>query len=278
MFLANIAKRTISGLLPKLTTAYRMLRDALDRREPLKATPWGFVLAGNRSMALGEFEPLETETLRRIMPEVDILVNVGANIGYYCCHALSLGKQVVAVEPIERNIAYLLRNIKENGWSSKVEIFPVALGEKSDILPIWGGRTGASLVRGWAGNPDTYVTYVPILTLDRVLGTVLQGTRALIVIDVEGVEYEVLKGALSTLENVPRPIWIVEIGVTIHQPKERKVNPYLADTFKLFYEFGYSAYAIDSDLTPITMESVIRAAKLKSGLPAHNFLFKSTGT
>ena len=66
---------------------------------------------------------------------MDVLVNVG----YYCCHALSLDKPVIAVESISRNLQYLMRNITENGWAEQAEIFPVALGTKADVLKMCGG-------------------------------------------------------------------------------------------------------------------------------------------
>jgi hypothetical protein len=45
-----------------------------------KETPMGFKLAGNRTMQQGKFEPEETEIVRKILPKVDIFINVGANI------------------------------------------------------------------------------------------------------------------------------------------------------------------------------------------------------
>ena len=56
-------------------------------------TPWGFSLAGHETMAAGKFYPQETRLMRDLSQEVDLLVNVGANVGYYCCHALSLGNR-----------------------------------------------------------------------------------------------------------------------------------------------------------------------------------------
>ena len=124
---------------PKVAQFYRNTRDLLDRNNPSIKTPWGFVFAGHSAMAAGTFEPSETQLVRELLQEVDILVNVGANVGYYCCHALSMGKAVIAVEPIARNLHYLLRNIHENGWSAQAEVFPVALGEEASILKMWGG-------------------------------------------------------------------------------------------------------------------------------------------
>ena len=90
-------------------------------------------------MADGSFEPEESAIVRKLLADVDLLVNVGANVGYYCWHALSMGKPMIAIEPITRNLHYLLKNIQNNGWSNQAEVFPVALGAGADILQIWGG-------------------------------------------------------------------------------------------------------------------------------------------
>lgn len=265
---------SLAEQFPKLAQFYRNSRDQLDRNQPAKDTPWGFKFAGHEEMATGTFEPNETGLVRNLLQDVDILVNIGANVGYYCCHALSLGKPVIAVEPITRNLHYLMRNIVENGWAKQVEIFPVALGSQSDILKIWGGGTGASLIKGWAGIPESYVTQVPVMTLDRILCTSLQGKQAMILADVEGAEYAMLQGALTTLQNKPKPIWMIEIGSTSHQPKGIKVNPHLIPTFELFFKYGYTAKTADLEQMVVDMQMLRSAAKGESELPSHNFLFQ----
>jgi FkbM family methyltransferase len=225
-------------------------------------------------MAAGTFEPDETAIVREILQDSDLLINVGANVGYYCCHALSMGKPVIAMEPVARNLHYLLRNIHENGWAGQAEIYPVALGAKTDILQMWGGGTGASLVKGWAGIPESYFAQVPVLTLDRIVLAALQGQRALIIVDVEGAEYNMLQGSIKTLEHKHRPVWLVEIGSTTHQPQGVTVNPYLTRTFRLFFERGYVATTADAAQSPIDSSLVQRVAEGNGAFGTHNFLFK----
>lgn len=89
-------------------------------------------------MATGSFELEETAVILKSLADVEVLVSMGANIYYYCCHALSLGKSVIAVEPNTRNLHYLLKNIKNNGWEKSAEVFPVGMGSGVDILQMWG--------------------------------------------------------------------------------------------------------------------------------------------
>lgn len=140
-------------LFPKFARFYRNIRDLLDRNNPSIKSPWGFQLAGHPAMATGTFEPAETQLVRKLLQEVDILVNVGANVGYYCSHALSMGKPVIAVEPNTRNLHYLLKNIQNNGWLKLAEVFPVAIGSGTDILPMWGGGHRCISGQGVGSNP-----------------------------------------------------------------------------------------------------------------------------
>lgn len=259
---------------PGVSLLARNLRDQLDRRAPLMHTPWGFGLAGHAAMAKGVFEPEETKLVRKLLGDVEIFVNVGANIGYYCCHALSCGNSVIAIEPMERNMHYLLKNIHGNGWAGKAQVFPVAAGATTGVLEMWGSGTGASLVRGWAGIPESYVRLVPVLTLDRILGNALAGRKALILADIEGAELGMLEGALSTLDNNPRPVWLIEISATEHQPAGVSMNPNFVMTFDMFFSRGYSAYTADSEMRCVDMDDVLKIEAGDLTLATHNFLFR----
>lgn len=259
---------------PVIAMSYRNLRDQIDRHQPSIKSPWGFTLAGHKDMAEGRFEPEETELVRALLKEVDILVNVGANVGYYCCHALSLGKPVIAAEPIPRNIHYLLRNITENGWTQQAEIFPIALGKKTDVLKMWGSGTGASLIKGWAGTPESYSDRVPVMTLDRILGDALYDKKALILIDVEGAEYMMLQGSSKALSNDPKPVWMVEVSSSEHQPCAVKANPNFKKVFDMFFDRGYRAYTADKAGQELTAFDVDKVAAGSLEIDAYNFIYR----
>jgi FkbM family methyltransferase len=178
------------------------------------------------------------------------------------------------VEPIARNLHYLLANIRNNGWTGYAEVFPVALGEKTDILQMWGGGTGASLVKGWASTPEGYVTQVPILSLDRVLGGAIKGKLALILVDIEGAELMMLQGAAQTLSNEPRPIWIVEVSTTEHQPAGTTMNPNFAKTFDIFFDQGYRAFTADIRSQEIRKVDIDNVLNHEARLSTHNFIFR----
>lgn len=86
--------KSLAEPFPKVAQFYRNNRDLLDRNNTSTKTPWVSQLAGGPAMVAGTFEPAETQLVRELVQEVGILVNVGANVGYYCCHALRMGKAV----------------------------------------------------------------------------------------------------------------------------------------------------------------------------------------
>lgn len=257
---------------PRAAALYRGVRDQLDSMEEPRSTPWGFKLAGNSAMAQGTFEPVETALVRKLLQEVDILVNVGANVGYYCCHALSMGKSVIAFEPMERNLRYLCKNVKANNWDG-VEIFPVALSNHIGVLEIYGGNTGASVVKGWAGTPESYKTLVPCSTMNVVLNTRLQGKRALVLVDVEGAEKWMLEGASILLDSDTKPIWIVEIASKELQPQGLKMNPNFKSTFQMFFERGYQAFDLEQEMRPMKLEDIDQIYKGEVEFDSNNFVF-----
>jgi FkbM family methyltransferase len=272
------ALRPIAERFPRLLMAYRITKahwHLID--EPVK-TPFGFRLGGNTSMQRGEFEQEETLLVARLLLEVDLCLNVGANIGYYCCLAASAGKRVIAFEPNSVNLQYVLKNVDANGWGEVVTVVPKALCESRGVARIYGGGTGASLLKGWARGPEECPTLVVTSTLDEEAATAAAGKRCLVVADIEGAELRMLQGATRLLEMLPRPVWVVEISIGEHQPKGLLINPNLLATFEFFWSRGYEAWTTTRPYRPVLRAEVSRIAELGvDTLQTHNFLFAEGG-
>jgi FkbM family methyltransferase len=232
------------------------------------------MFVGPSAMEDGSFEPNETALFRELLAEADVVVNVGANVGYYCCIALGAGKKVIAFEPIADNVQLLLRNVRENGWQERLEVFPIALADSPNILSMFGSGTGASLIQGWANMPTEHVCHVPVSTLDLVLAERLIGASCIIVVDIEGGEWSFLRGATKVLSLDPKPIWMLEICVSEHQPKGVSINPKLLETFEIFWSFGFLAVTVDKNrrlVQKAEVEEIMRSGV--DTLKVHSFLF-----
>ena len=250
----------------------------LSKPTKTRISPYGFKLTGSKSMhhiamQRGEFEPEETALFMEQFKHADIFVDVGANIGFYSCLAKSVGKHIVAVEPLPRNLDSLLSNLRANAWDD-VEVFPVGLSDKSGLATLYGASsTGASLIGSWAGASRLFQRIIPLSTLDILLGQRFNGKKIFIKIDVEGVEYSVLCGALATMQLNPKPTWVIEICLNEYHPDG--MNPDFQNIFNLFWRHGYEVHTADKRNELIRPEDVarwIKSGRSDSGTINYKFI------
>ena len=266
--------RPIVDRMPRVASLYRTIRDEKETSKPPVMTSLGFRMSGNDGMASGAFEPDETALIQFVLGRAETFVNIGANIGYYCLLARKLQKHVIAFEPFPSNVKMLLKNLDLNGYCEGTEVYPVALSNHPNVLKIYGGGTGASLVEGWAGAAASFCTLVPVSTLDLILSDRMSRKRCLIVLDVEGAERFVLQGANSLLTGAIKPVWIVEISSTEHQPKGIEINPHFLSTFKVFWDAGYMCFTANRDLRKVEFLEIEKIQSTGSDtLGTHNFVF-----
>jgi FkbM family methyltransferase len=258
---------------PVIAECYRHIRDAkrlnasIEFREKL-----GFFFNGDWATENGEFEPLETVIIENLLDSVEIFINIGANYGYYVCKALKGGVETIAFEPNQHNVNMMLKNVHANRFDAKFQLFPVALSDELGILPMYGSSTGASLIKGWAGQLNSYL--VATSTFDKTAKSLTEGKQCLILIDIEGAEYNCLKGAMSLLCSKSKNIFLIEITVAEHQPDGKLINPDLFNIFSMMADHGYNAYTADCKLRKIELSEVFNIeSTLIDTLGVHNFLF-----
>ena len=264
-------KMLVERRIPIAAHLYRTVRDEIHcQRIKSVNTPDGFSFAGDEAMQIGSFEPEETQIIKQQLEDADILIDIGANTGLYTCLARSMEKHVIAIEPHPQNLRILYRNLEENGWKD-VEVWPIGLAEESGIITLYGGNTGASVVKGWAEIPDSWKQRIPVHSLDLILGSRFTDKRIIIKMDVEGAEYNVLLGARNTLQRVIRPVWLVEITLTLNHPEmNRKFLP----TFEMFWQNGYEVRTGDAVKKLVTRSDVERWVKNgECDIGTYNWLF-----
>jgi len=270
-WLKSLAKR--SNMLVRLNTDIRWKIHVLVdwwgtkvwTRTVEVVTPLGFKLTSGlhpayQMMRSGKFEVEETAIIARLLPHVDVFVDIGANLGYYSCLALQHEKPVVAFEPQQQNLECLFQNLIANGWQDKAEVYPVALSERPGLLSLYGASgPSASLIQDWAGYSSRYKKTVPVATLDNILAGRFSGQRLFVKIDVEGAEYSVLKGAVATIDRDIKPVWLLEICLEEFHPAGS--NPDFRRIFQLFWNHGYKAFTAEADprlVNPDDVESWLK--------------------
>jgi FkbM family methyltransferase len=147
-------------------------------------------------------EPLEYEWFSDILHEGSIFVDVGANVGGYSVRACKIGARVIAVEPDPDNYHVLKLNLEHNQCTS-VNVLNIAAGMREEVRELYednrGAPAGFSLLQ--AKGSGKIKCSVKVKPLDVTIPQLLNNERVdLLKIDVEGVEPEVIKGALDLLK------------------------------------------------------------------------------
>jgi FkbM family methyltransferase len=240
-------------------------------------------------LARGNYEPIETGVVKHFLQPGDLVVDAGANLGWYAtvmARAVGAGGQVLAFEPDPANLELLRTNLAGNGMTERVQVYPVALFERDGEIEFErsGRNFGDHRVRSIAGAPsfaeaeDGPRTYVRVAAraLDSVLaerGLTGRPIRVLKV-DTQGSEVAIFRGAagaLAATAAMTAEFWPYGMRRAGYDPAE-----YVALVSPHFGQFARLNTA-DIAMRPISelAADAARPADSKSGLPDEfsNYLF-----
>ncbi|MGN6416781.1 MAG: FkbM family methyltransferase [Pseudobacter sp.] len=191
---------------------------------------------GNLYCGVHEFQDMFF--LLHFLREDDLFADIGANIGSYTVLAAAhVGANSISFEPVPSTFAHLKNNIYINQLDKKVRALNIALGSQKGSIAFTSSYDTVNHV-ATASEKDTIS--VPVEILDEVL----QGEiPALIKIDVEGFETEVINGAQHILANEKLKAIVIELngsgsryGYSEEKIHERLLNlgfvPYQYDPFR----------------------------------------------
>lgn len=130
----------------------------------------------------------------------DVVLDVGANQGFFSCYAAQKGAKVFAFEPVPELFDRLVFNTRRNGFADRVKVFPWAIGESDAEVEI---QVSASLGGGQSSIIPEFVKFykVPVRqsikvackTLPEVLDELRISDVRLCKLDVEGAEFSILR-------------------------------------------------------------------------------------
>jgi len=154
-----------------------------------------------------------TNYIYRAVKKDDVVIDIGANIGYYALMEARLvgdNGKIYAIEPAPQNFEILKKNISINGYKN-IEVFNFAIGDKNGIekLYISNKSNWHSMVAFDAQGSEKTID-VTILTIDTFLKD--KKYPALIRMDVEGYEDKIIRGMIETLKK-DRPL---KLFIEIH--------------------------------------------------------------
>jgi len=143
-------------------------------------------------VALDKYETYERKLMLRQVNSGSIVVDVGANIGYYTLLLAQKCRKVYAIEPEKNNFEILAKNVAENNLDNVV-LLNVAAGSRSETRRLVRDEDNFGNHRLSSGKGNI----VEVVKLDEILKD--EQKIDLIKIDTQGWEPEVIMGAIKII-------------------------------------------------------------------------------
>lgn len=198
--------------------------------------------------AQGVFEPMETAFVLQEVRPGDIVLDIGANIGYFTLlFAKLVGPQgqVIAFEPDPKNFSLLTQNVKINGYRNVV-LVNKAVSERTNtgFLYLSDFNSGDHRIYDSAdGRPSVPINTV---SLDDYFSNSLMHFN-LIKFDIQGAEWSALQGMTQLIKRHPRLKMIMEYWPIGLRRSGAEPEKFLA----LLQHFGFCLWELNENARTI---------------------------
>lgn len=247
--------------------------------EILVKTEAGYMLCSGADHAVltclvdsGDLERGTRLLIERLLAPGDVFVDVGANLGI---HTLAAGRalrgqgRIVAFEPFEPTRRLLEKSVWINGLSEITQVDPRAAASRAGRQTLFLGPSSGHhslFPLDGASGPGAGIE-VETERLDAALDPALR--VALLKIDAEGAELDVLEGAAGLVRNNPGMALIVEFGPAHLKRTGQSTALWLA----AFANYGLVYQAIDD----VTGALSVRTPAQLEAATSTNLLFARAG-
>ncbi len=216
----------------------------------------------NRLCFFGVWEPAITRIFQRQLRAGDVVIDAGANIGYYSLLASILvgaGGEVFAVEASDSIRRRMTRNLEMNRHEN-IQVIPFGVWheEGEATLHLVDGNRGSSTLSDLEQTKDS--ESVSLRRLDSLIPAELHPRIKLLKIDVEGAEESGLKGADHILSSARDLSVICEI--TPDRLASLGGSP--ESLFHLMAGYGFSPYRIANDYS---VDAYIKNGRIEEPQP-----------
>jgi len=191
------------------------------------------------------YEKLESDLVKQEVKNEDVVLDVGANIGYYTLLLAKLvgtkGK-VFAFEPAPDNFFLLEKNISLNGYKNVV-LENLALSNSNGHVDLYLSDESMGWHRIYPSKfcSNNHVKVEMIRLDDYFKNENIRDTISFIKMDVEGAEFGVLKGMTTILKNNKKLTLLLEF--VPHYIREFGSNP--KDLLNFLDEQGFEIFVIE---------------------------------
>jgi FkbM family methyltransferase len=246
-------------LRPFYNLIYRLMYSSIKEEKLVKTAKGPYIYVNywddvERECANGTYERRYVDFFCSVIREGDVVVDVGAYIGYFSLLAsgrVGAKGRVYSFEPIPRNFERLKRNLEVNK-TKNIRAYNLGLSDRDETLSFTVPReipAQSSLAASWSeltkGAKLTKDTVkAKLTTFDRFGKDAGLNKVDIIKIDVDGAELKVLKGMRKTLTK-STDIWLF---LEVAPPLVKLLDGSVVDLTKLLVKCGFkTAYLVDLD-------------------------------
>lgn len=222
--------------------------------------------APNIILAQGSYELFEKRLLLELARDAKVVLDVGANIGWYSLHiaAQESAARIYAFEPVPMTYAKLTANVALNRMGDRVIAVAHGLSDKPGafemFLPGTSGSPAASLSNLHPTEESRRVT-AHFSTMDAFVAERGIERVDLLKCDVEGAELMVLKGGEASLARF-KPAILIELL----RKWSAAFGYHPNDVLSRFHALGYGCWGIEDD-------RLIRIDEVTEATIATNYVF-----
>jgi FkbM family methyltransferase len=199
-----------------------------------------------REMLSGTFDTATLGIIAKFVKPGDFCLDIGANVGAL---TLALAKKVTATgkiyafEPGKLTYKRLRANMELNkGFSEIIVPFPLGLSDRPGVL-YWCEHEGNKGDANLSEAPALNSVPVTVTTIDDHFINIPIQQLNFVKIDVESMEYEVIKGGMKTWEK-HHPVFYYETIKEFETFRKKPVIKYIED---LLTGLGYIFYKVQPD-------------------------------
>ncbi len=212
------------------------------------------------------WEPSTTQLLEKLVPDADNIVVAGSHVGLTALYARNAMKKdsatVHTFEPIEHLFELSGKHFELNKELGNIMLTKAALGDVPAHVTMTRDRIRSRIITAGQNSKNLDTEDVPVTTIDSYCASRSVSHLDVVFLDVEGYEYNALKGMEGLLKKQPPRDIIYEISF----PKKdnlaaaTKIQTYLS-------QFGYDFYLIEEGYDPTYYRHTQPPVSLLPGTP-----------
>ncbi|MGH7685725.1 MAG: FkbM family methyltransferase [Candidatus Dormibacteria bacterium] len=179
-----------------------------------------------------------TELVLALVPEGGLFLDLGANIGSISLPVAAAGRRVISVEAEAENATLLGMSARLSGVADRLRVVPTAVGDHVGEAAFVPHGCHGQLVDGQVDG----AIQVPITTVDALIESEHIERLDLVKIDVEGADFDVVRGLPVLAARADAPFLLVECCPFTLAAYGRTT----ADLVALLEAYGYVVYNVDT--------------------------------